>query len=223
MITKARIGIVGAVASAAVVGVMLTGEAVPNRSDVPQKLFATGLYNLHTEEGQGAFVDAVVSTLHGIDEAWGHLKKSAGQSQLHKHAEDAALFKLGDGRAQAVDFIAGAGGPNPGPGWGVDEPRYKDADWFNPTEHNGSSGCPACPPVQVEYGYPDENTDGKSFQDRVQRAYVEAGRAFPDPNDRDAFRHFMRFGYSSRHLGAKAAADKHVAELRADLGLGPER
>lgn len=225
MTGRARVGIVGAVTSAAVAAVLMTGGAVPNRVDVPQKLFQTGLYNLKTHDGQAAFVDAVVSTLHGQDAAWGHLRKKPGQTQLHGHGEDSALFKLGDGRAQAVDFIGGAGGPDPRPGWLVDEPRYKDADWLSPAEHGASDegSGPAPAPAPVEFGYPDENTEGKAFQDRLERAYVEAARAFPDPNDRDAFRHFMRFGYSSRQLGAKAAADKHISELRSDLGIGQER
>ena len=47
------------------------------------------------------------------------------------------------------------------------------------------------------------------------RAWVE----FPDPADEDAFRHFMRYGYSCRYMPEPEAADKHIAELRADLGL----
>jgi hypothetical protein len=116
--------------------IALSAQAVPDRRDVPQKLFATGLYNLKTNAGQAAFVDAVVATLHGQDERWGHLRKNPGQTQLHTHAGDAALY-LSDvaGQSTAVDFIGGAGGPNPQPGWGVDQPRYSTSDWLDPFEH----------------------------------------------------------------------------------------
>ena len=69
------------------------------------------------------------------------------------------------------------------------------------------------------YPYPDEPTTGKAYQTRVKATYTEAGRAFPDPADADAFRHFMRYGYSTRYMPEPEAADKHIAELRADLGL----
>ena len=65
---------------------------VPDMRHVPQKLFDTGLFDLRTHEGQGAFVDAVVSLLHALDARWGHLKKKPGQTDVHGHGEDAALF-----------------------------------------------------------------------------------------------------------------------------------
>lgn len=75
------------------------------------------------------------------------------------------------------------------------------------------------PPPPPRFPYPDENTAGKAFQARIKQAYKDAGRAFPDPNDEDAFRHFIRFGYSSHEMDAQKAADKHIAELRAQLGV----
>lgn len=74
-------------------------------------------------------------------------------------------------------------------------------------------------PPSPTFPYPDENTSGKRFQERVRKAYSDAGRTFPDPNDADAFRHFQRYGYSSRSMPEPDAANKHIAELRADLGL----
>jgi hypothetical protein len=73
-------------------------------------------------------------------------------------------------------------------------------------------------PGQV-YPYPDELTTGKAYQDRVKATYTEAKRAFPDPADPDAFRHFMRYGYSCHEMPEPEASDKHIAELRTDLGL----
>jgi len=109
--------------------------SVPNHAHVPKKLFDTGLFDLKTHEGQGAFVDAVLSALHGIDPHWRHLKKKPGQTQVHGHGEDAALYLLPNNTAQAVDFITGAGGPTPGPGWGVDTTVYTHADAHDPTNH----------------------------------------------------------------------------------------
>jgi hypothetical protein len=86
-----------------------------------------------------------------------------------------------------------------------------------PADHITEGSKPQPPAMP----YPDEPTTGKAYQDRVQATYVEAGRSFPDPADMDAFRHFMRYGYSASYLPEAEAADKHIAELRADLGLPP--
>ena len=84
-------------------------------------------------------------------------------------------------------------------------------------------GCtgpgPTPEPPPTGFPYPDENTTVKAYQDRVKATYVEANRSFPDPNDPDAFRHFTRYGYSCRTMPEPQAADKHIAELRKDLGL----
>lgn len=128
----------------------MSTESVPNYSTEVRRLFDTGLFDLKTHDGQGAFVDACVSMLHGKNARWGHLKKKPGQTAVHGHGEDSALFLFADGRAQAVDFIGGAGGPNPQPGWIVDpELRYKAADWVDPTEHVRESAhtCPQVPAV----------------------------------------------------------------------------
>lgn len=192
---------------------------IPDFRHVPRKLFDTGLFDLKTHEGQGAFVDACVSTMHGIDKNFGHLKKKPGQTQVHGHGEDATLYKFGDGTAQAVDFIGGAGGPNPQPSWGVDSSGaiYKDSDWLDPTQHVATAVEHR--PPDASFGFPDENTLGKAFLARIKRAYTEAGRPFPDPNDQDAFKHFVRYGYSAHEMPEAKAANKHVDELRAQLGL----
>jgi hypothetical protein len=127
-------------------------DSIPNYSTEVRQLHATGLFDLTTHHGQGAFVDACISMLHGKNARWGHLKKKPGQTDVHGHGEDAALFLFADGRAQAVDFIGGAGGPNPQPGWGVDaEIRYTGADWLDPTEH-GRNESPATAPKILPKG-----------------------------------------------------------------------
>jgi hypothetical protein len=129
--------------------------SVPNFSHVPQKLHATGLYNLLTDAGHDAFTDAVVTTCHGLDPNFRHLKKASSQTHIHLHGEDSMLYLLPNNQALAVDFIGGAGGPNPQPGWIVGEFVYKHSDAHDPTDHglgNGSSTpAPALKPRDQFY------------------------------------------------------------------------
>lgn len=123
--------------------------SVPNDLAVVTAVYSSGTYDLKTHEGQAAFVDAVVVALHVKDRRWGHLRKKPGQTNIHGHAEDAALY-LSDipGQSVAVDFIGGAGGPNPTLQWNPDQPRYSRADWFPPSEHDQPS-TPAPSPVKL--------------------------------------------------------------------------
>lgn len=81
---------------------------------------------------------------------------------------------------------------------------------------------PPQPPPAPMFPYPDEVIYGLAFQAGVKRAYNDAGRQFPDPNDSDAFRHFIRLGYSFRVMPPQEAIAKHLKELRAQLGVSPE-
>ena len=79
---------------------------------------------------------------------------------------------------------------------------------------------PPVPPVAGAPAYPDENTFWKAFQERMRKAYSDAGRTFPDPNDPDAFRRFSRCGFDiGRGADPMKSADKHISELRAELGV----
>lgn len=142
--------------------------SVPNHFVVVDTLFKTGLFDLRTHEGQGAFVDAAVSVLHAKDERFGHLKKRRGQTAVHGHGEDAALYRHGDGTAHAVDFIVGAGGPDPKPRWGVDDFPYTDADWLDPAEH-GVTVHQAPPAIVLPPGR-DEALDELNWLDGHYRA-----------------------------------------------------
>lgn len=122
--------------------------SVPDHRHVPRKLFDTGLFDLRTHDGQAAFTDAVVATLNGLDPNWRHLKKSAAQTHVHRHGEDSAVYLLPDNKAQAVDFIGGAGGANPQPGWIVDpEARYTHADAHDPDDHGIGQSAQSPPPA----------------------------------------------------------------------------
>jgi hypothetical protein len=124
--------------------------SVPNHFSVVQDVFRIGSYDLKTHEGQARFVDDVVLALHKRDPRWGHLKKNPGQTQVHGHGEDSALYLAPmPGLSTSVDFIGGAGGPDPKPGWIVDEPRYSRSDWIDPTTHGGSEPKPEPKPEPI--------------------------------------------------------------------------
>lgn len=125
--------------------------SVPDYRHVPERLYATGLYDLTTHDGQHAYVDACVSTLNGIDPNFRYLQKSAAQTHIARHGEDSVVYLLPNNQAQAVDFIIGASGPSPTPGWGVDPaPYYTHADAHDPDDH-GIGGTPAPPPQIPSY------------------------------------------------------------------------
>lgn len=148
--------------------------SVPNFSHVPQKLFDTGLYNLKTHEGSGAFVDAVVSTLHGLDPNFRHLKKKSGQTDVHGHGEDSFVYLLPDNKAQAGDFVQGAGGHDPKPRWGVDpEPFYTHKDAHDPEDH-GLEGGQAPAPTYPSYESLGGDEGGKKITRMLEADYKRA-------------------------------------------------
>lgn len=126
-----------------------------------------------------------------------------------------------------VDVIARAGAkppytaqnPAPHAAWDV----YKTK-----VEGSGAHVVPAiqtdppAPPAQPSFPYPDEQVAVRRYQDRVKAAYRAVGRAFPDPLDEDAFRHFTRYGFSCHEMPEPDAAAKHIKELREELGAPPE-
>lgn len=196
--------------------------SVPNHADVPKKLFDSGLFNLTTHDGQGAYVDAVVACLHGRDARWGHLKKNPGQTAVHGHGEDAALYLSDeDGQSQAVDFVGGAGGPNPQPAWQVDIPRYSKKDWVDPFDHKiGSAPAPVPqPPQYPPYPQPEDVVDGAG--NALFADFSEAGQV-PNPQ---MFRFAFRVAYSwltKEVVNLDASVAKHRKEWRQILGLPPQ-
>ena len=203
---------------------------VPDRRDIPRKLFDTGLFDLRSEAGQGAFVDAVVACLHAGDARWGHLKKSGGQSHLHHHAEDAALYLSNEeGQSQAVDFIGGAGGPNPQPAWVVDQPRYSANDWIDPFDHRIGEAAPAPeppPPFIPSYG---ELGDDTFFRAKIgvplQADMQLAGQSLNDGSSvwfaRATYEILSEALKAGRMIDAAPIVRKYRNQWRAVLGLPP--
>ena len=149
------------------------------------------------------------------------IKKSGGQVcgpgvDCDKIIQRVAPYRI-------YDLVRNGGAPNAEPIFDDTHHTGKPTDFTDALAYSGEQPEPAPipppTPCPETFGYPDENTTGKAFQARVKQAYTDANRPFPDPNDQDAFRHFMRYGYSCRSMPEPQAADKHIAELRAQLGV----
>jgi hypothetical protein len=173
--------------------------------------------NAHTED----FIRILAYELCAKDPRVGLNGKRGNPADISDDALNVLDPKDGPGltpegaKCWVVDVIIGAGGPDPAPNWNA----YPDAE-----SSTGAHVVPGPPPVDTGkvYPYPDEPTTGRAYQDRVHDTYEEAKREFPDPADPDAFRHFMRYGYSCHEMPEPDAANKHIAELRVDLKLPPE-
>lgn len=198
---------------------------VPNYAHVPQKLYATGLYDLKSHDGQAAFTDAVVATLNGIDSNFRHLKKKAGQTNVHLHGEDSVLYLLPNNQAQAVDFIGGAGGANPQPGWIVGDFLYKHADAHDPDDH-GLGGTTAPPHATI----PDYEALGGDAFGRAMIGvplaadYLMAEQSMNDGSVVWAWRtchSLMAALASGQAVDPAGIVKKHRNEWRAILGLPP--
>jgi hypothetical protein len=203
--------------------------SVPNHSQVPRKLYDTGLFNLKTEDGQGAFTDAVVATLHALDPKWGHLKKNPGQSQVHGHGEDSVLY-LSDveGQSTAVDFIGGAGGSNPQPGWIVDEPRYSAKDWVDPFDHKLSQVTPPPPPAIRIPSYGELGDDAffrESIGKPLQADMLQAGQQLNDGSSvwfsRTTYELLVEAINAGHAIDPTATVRKYRNQWRVILGLPP--
>lgn len=151
--------------------------SVPNDFAVVEGVYATGHYDLKTHAGHAAFVDASVLALHAHDPNWGHLKKKPGQTNIHGHGEDSALYKQPNNQAQAVDFIGGAGGPTPTLQWGVDTYPYTHADWMDPADHDGVDE-PPLPPAPQYPSYEELGGDegAKKITRVLEADYIRAKR-----------------------------------------------
>lgn len=198
---------------------------VPDYRHVPQRLYQTGLYDLHSHDGQAAFTDACVATLNGIDSNFRHLKKKPSQTHVHRHGEDSVLYLLPNNRALAVDFIGGAGGANPQPGWLVGDFEYTHADAHDPDDH----GIGAVAPVFRVPSY-GELGDDAFFRAMVgvplQADMLAAGQSLNDGSavwfSRTVYR-LMKALLESNGQPVDAAGEARIVrnEWRAILGLPP--
>ena len=192
--------------------------SVPNYSSHVKTLYLTGMFDLTTEHGQGAFTDACVSMLNGLDANFGHLIKKPGQTDLHDHGEDSALYKLPDGKAQAVDFIGGAGGPNPQPGWIVDpQPLYTHDDWHDPQDHGVFEDAPPVPPPPVTPVYPSYEAlggddGGKRITRQLEADFKRAGRPGLD-GDCGAWQQRVSYDFLT---GVCQTVDESIAKHRGE-------
>lgn len=166
----------------------------------------------------------------GDGDDYGCLSKSPSETQVDGFAEDAICYTDNPAdRMNVVDLINGAGAPGASIG-GAAKERRESNKWVKPVPLSDEQmaylrpGGPPTPqpPQPPGFPYPDEGTAVLAFQNRVKKAYNDVGRFFPDPNDSDAYRHFSRYGYSCHGMAEPEAADKHIAELRAQLGAPPE-
>lgn len=213
---------------------------VPNMLDVVEQTkedFPDAWKRAHTGGvGTEDFIRICAARCHERDPRFGMNGKRGDPQDI----SDDALNFAGEGAdidpthgnapVTVIDVIGGAGGPNPQPQWSiVTNPSAPVlAAWVRPGTVPDVKPKPPEPPPAVKRAYPDENDYWKKFQDRVKKAYNEAHRQFPDPNDLDSFRRFSRCGFdvdwtinpaTGKPLTADEAADKHITELRRELGL----
>jgi hypothetical protein len=191
--------------------------SVPDYSHiVRQRAALFGVLDSHERCGQ--FVEYVAPFLFAADANFGHLKKRPGQTQYNGHAADAVLYKK---TGQAVDIIGAskiASPQNPGtPAWGVDVPRYTEADWMSPNslppgdEEDDALPPPTpkdekphvCPVLTPKHSY----ADTLSLANDLDRAYrTETGRTVhPEPLAHWIWRYHFE-GYTRDALIADAVA-----------------
>lgn len=95
-------------------------STAPNMLAVVESVERSGSWRLDEmyedePDGRGAFIEAVVNQLRGMDARWGHVRKNPGQNQYNGHAVDAINFKCDDETTAEIYDIVGGGGT---PTWG---------------------------------------------------------------------------------------------------------
>jgi len=193
--------------------------SVPDYRHVPRKLYDTGLYDLKTHDGHDAFTDVCVATLNGLDPNFRHLKKKPGQTQRHGHGEDSVLYLLPDNRALAVDFIVGAGGPSPQPGWGVGDHVYTHADAHDPDDHGIGHRPPVPPPSYPGYDELGGDDGGRKITRQLDADFKKAGRPGLD-RDCGSWQQRVSYDFLTRKVATiDDAMVKHRDGWLAALGL----
>lgn len=176
------------------------------------------------------FIKILAKQIYAIDPRFGLNGKRGSATDI---SDDALNFK-GEGTdtdpdnprnltgmVTVIDVIGNAGTDAAVPAWTIvtDVHSPTKARWIDPTiEVAPPVITPPAPAVKL-YPYPNEGTDVLAFQNDVKQAYTDARRIFPDPADTDAYRHFVRYGYSCHVMPEPEARRKHISELRAQLGV----
>lgn len=185
-------------------------------------------YDLTENEGCGKYTEAAVK--HAQNSGYskvGHLKKNPGQTQYNGHANDAFLYReaadANNPLYQAVDIIYAAeakppyspSNPAPDKNFGIDIPRYTDADWLAEPDGEGGENDRQVPWVAYdENGFQRlKNMLAHDYGRRPQGAdfdvSVWAGRYF----------HNCYMGPEGIPLGEDAALKKIKPELCAALKI----
>jgi hypothetical protein len=120
-----------------------------------------------------------------------------------------------------VDFIIGAGGSNPQPGWQAFPNLPHLAAWVQPKPVGASVPAPKpCPDPKAHEPkpvppYPDEPTFWAAYESSVVDAYRAVGREI----DSQSFRWFTRVAYdiAAKGIDPVDAAARHLAALKAAL------
>lgn len=181
----------------------------------------------HDDGEFNARVCAVLHYEHGMTEV-GRNGKRGNPNDLSRDiinwkGEGNNPDPVNGGFGTIIDFIAAHESSTAHIWQGYPDPNGPGA-WVQPLtlaqiDNGGETPQPPQPP---SFPYPDEGTAVLAYQNRVKQAYNDVGRIFPDPNDSDAYRHFVRYGYSCHEMKEPDAQNKHVKELRAQLGAPPE-
>lgn len=198
----------------------MLAEVEQCKADHPQAWKDAHTGNSRTDD----FIKLLAARLYALNSAFGNNGKRGDPLDI---SDDAINFKgegadydptAGNAPRTVIDVIGSAGTPGAFPQWIVvtNAANPVGAAWVKP----GAVAPPVVVPPAPKPVYPDENTFWKAFQEQMRKAYSDAGRTFPDPNDADAFRRFSRCGFDiGTGMNADAAAAKHISELRKELGV----
>jgi hypothetical protein len=187
--------------------------SVPNHKHIVQGIYNKGTYNLRNKHDRDRFVDDAVYALHSVDRRWGFLKKKPGQTQVHGHSEDGAVY-LSDEPGRScyhVDFGGGFGGDNPSIAWSVDrDPLYSKADWLDPKDHDArEEPKPAPPPPAPAL----KSREQFSFEIRQLNGFYASGAGLQRPGG------MVKYDYEGRTIADVEAMEAWCYSLMAGTPL----
>lgn len=166
------------------------------------------------------FIRLVAKFMHAVDPRFGLNGKRGNPADI----SDDAVNVIGEGPGTTpggrpctvIDVIAGAGGPNPQPQWGVmTDPVASSGAWVNP-----GAALPPPPPAPQYPPYPPNESDVDGAGVALFADFAQAGQP-PNPQMlRFAFR--IAYSWLTKEVAdLPASVAKHRREWRALLGLPP--